>query len=114
LPAALAPALAELALHPEIDRARIAIDKLGSLGGKEATRTLVDIAARGDKRRAELAAAALEGRADAVGPLAELLSTTDEIERARLALKVLRPRLAELTAKHVDALVEASVKRLRE
>lgn len=112
LPASLAPALAELALHRELDRARIAIDKLGSLGGGKATETLVDIVARGDKRRAELAAEAVKDRADGLAPLVELLASTDELERARLVRNVLRPRVADLTPAMRRKLAEAGIARL--
>ncbi|MCB9594900.1 MAG: HEAT repeat domain-containing protein [Sandaracinaceae bacterium] len=114
VPATHAPALARLALHPDLSRAQMAIEKLGSLGGKGATETLVEIVARGDKRRAELAAAALEDRADALAPLVELLAKTDEQERAKLLRQALRSRLGGLTpamkkqlaSRAVEALVE--------
>jgi HEAT repeat protein len=112
LPAALAPALAELALHRELDRARIAIDKLGSLGGGKATETLVEIVARGDKRRAEIAAEAVKDRKDAVAPLAALLAEVTEEERARLVRQVLRPRAAELTPAMRKAIAEAGIAKL--
>lgn len=112
LPAALAPALAELALHEELDRARIAIDKLGSLGGGKATETLVEIVARGDKRRAELAADAVEDRGDAVAPLARLLASTEEEERARLVRNVLRSRVAELTPAMRKTIAAAGIAKL--
>ncbi len=112
LPASLAPALAELALHRELDRARIAIDKLGALGGGKATETLVEILARGDKRRAELAADALKDRADAVAPMAELLAREKELEPARLVAKVLRPRVGELTNAMRKKLVDAGIAHL--
>jgi hypothetical protein len=112
LPASLAPALSELAMHRELERARIAIDKLGSLGGAQATETLVDILARGDKRRAELAASALESRADATGPLVDLLAATPELERAKLVRQVLKPRLDSLAAPQRKKLLDAGVKRL--
>lgn len=112
LPAALAPALAELALHRELDRARIAIDKLGSLGGGKATETLVEIVARGDKRRAEIAAEAVKDRKDAVAPLAALLAEVTEEERARLVRQVLRPRAAELTPAMREAIAEAGIAKL--
>jgi HEAT repeat protein len=97
LPASLAPALSELALHKELERARIAIEKLGTMRGATATETLVDILARGDKRRAELAADAIKDRPDAVAPLAALLAETSELERARLAAKVIKPHVKDLT-----------------
>ncbi len=112
LPASLAPALADLALHPDLDRARIAIDKLGSLGGAKVTETLVDILARGDKRRAELAADALKDRADNVAPLVDLLASTSELERARLVRNVLRPRVDDLTPAMQKKLAAAGVEKL--
>lgn len=112
LPASLAPALSELALHRELDRARIAIDKLGSLGGTKATETLVDIVARGDKRRAELAAEAVKDRADAVAPLVDLLASTGELERARLVRHVLRPRVSELSPAMRKKLAQAGIAKL--
>jgi len=113
LPAKHAPALARLALHDDFARAQMAIDKLGSLGGKQSTATLVDIVAQGDKRRAELAAEAVADRPDAVAPLVDLLATTAEAERAKLVRHALRPRIdglkpamkKKLTASAVKALV---------
>ena len=112
LPAALAPQLAALALHRELDRARIAIDKLGSLGGSKATETLVEIVARGDKRRAEIAAEAVKERKDAVAPLAALLAEVTEEERARLVRQVLRPRASELTPAMRKSIAAAGIARL--
>ncbi|MGE0789973.1 MAG: HEAT repeat domain-containing protein [Sandaracinaceae bacterium] len=88
LPASLAGKLSALALHPDIERARFAIEKLGSMSGAAATQTLVEIVAEGDRRRAELAAAALEKREDALGPLVDLLAKTPELERAKLIHRV--------------------------
>ena len=112
LPASLAPALSALALHREIDRARIAIDKLGTLGGKQATETLVDIVARGDKRRAEMAAGALEGRDDATAPLVALLAETSELERAKLVARALESRRDALSPAMRKKLLQGGVARL--
>ncbi|MBX3275660.1 MAG: HEAT repeat domain-containing protein [Sandaracinaceae bacterium] len=109
VPAAHAPALARLAHHPDLSRAEMAIEKLGSLGGAGATQTLVEIVGRGDKRRAELAAAALEPRADALGPLVELLTSTDELERAKLVRQAIKPRLSKLTPAMKKALAARAV-----
>jgi len=43
VPGTHAPALARLALHPDLSRAQMAIEKLGSLGGKGATETLAKV-----------------------------------------------------------------------
>ncbi|MEZ4335497.1 MAG: HEAT repeat domain-containing protein [Sandaracinaceae bacterium] len=112
VPGTHAPALARLALHQDLSRAQMAIDKLGSLGGKGATETLVDIVARGDKRRAELAAAALESRDDATAPLVELLAKSDELERAKLVRQALKPRLERLTPAMKKAIAVAAVEAL--
>lgn len=109
LPASLAPALSDLALHRELDRARIAIEKLGTIKGATATETLVDIVARGDKRRAEMAADALKDRGDTVAPLAALLADTRELERARLAAKVLKPHVGDLTPAMRRKIAAASI-----
>jgi HEAT repeat protein len=112
LPASMAPALADLALHPDVDRARIAIEKLGALGGGKATETLVEIVGRGDKRRSELAADALKDRSDAIAPLADLLTETEEVERARLIAKVLRPKIGDITPAMRKKLAQAGIERL--
>jgi len=113
LPASLAAPLTQLALHKDIERARMAIEKLGSLGGGKATETLIEIVKRGDKRRAELAAAALEARKDALAPLVTLFASADELERSRLLRRALESRHDELTgpmrARLLDAAVEALV-----
>ena len=112
VPPAHASAICELAMHRELDRARMAIDKLRSIEGTQASETLVDIVARADKRRAELAADALEDRDDALRPLAKLMATVTELERAKLVRRALEPRLDRLTAAQRKAILNASVARL--
>ncbi|HJL16872.1 MAG TPA: HEAT repeat domain-containing protein [Sandaracinaceae bacterium LLY-WYZ-13_1] len=112
LPGTYAPALAKLAFHPELERARIAIDKLGTLGGKKATETLVEIVARGDKRRAELAGEAVKERDDARPALVRLMAETEERERAKLVRHVLRPHVDALGPALRGALIDAGVERL--
>lgn len=112
VPAVHAPALARLALHTDLSRAQMAIEKLGALGGKAATETLVEIVARGDKRRAELAAAALETREDALAPLVELLATSEELERSKLLRHALKPRLEAVTPAMKKRLAAAAVEAL--
>ncbi len=110
LPAALAPELSALTHHPDLERARIAIDKLASMRGAAATRTLVGIVAEADKRRAELAAEAIADRSDAVAPLAEALAATGEPERAKLLGRVLGD--AKLPAPLRTKLLQAGVAKL--
>lgn len=110
VPERLAPKLSALALHPDFDRARMAIDKIGSLSGKKVSETLVGIVADGDKRRAELAAEALEGRKDAVAPLAKALANTDELERAKLIARAVSG--AKLAPAAKKALLDAGAAQL--
>src|SRR5690606_21066018 len=74
--------------------------------------TLGEIVARGDKRRAEIAADALEDRKDSIAPLAALLATVKEEERARLVRQMLRPRASELTPAMRKKIAEAGIAKL--
>ena len=112
LPGAVAAELAELADHPEPARAQVAIDKLGTMAGPEVTAALTRLLEAGDARRAELAAAALEGRPDAVEPLVALLATVASDARARLVRRALDGRSAELSQAAREELVRGAVERL--
>ena len=112
VPASLASEIIEIALHPELDRARIGIDKLGTIDGASASATLVEIIARGDRQRAELAIDALEGRTDAVKPLAKLLGAADDPRRSKLARRALERLDPKIGAAVFKAIAEPALSRL--
>ncbi len=98
LPARAATRVARLAAHPDIERARFVIEQLGRQRTDETARLLVEVlVGADDRRRAELAAQALEGRTDAATHLANALIEAKEPDRARVLRHVLRPMASELS-----------------
>lgn len=107
IPGSAAKRLERLTVHPDVERARIAIEMVSRQSGEAHAAVLVNVlATTRDKRRAEIAAASLvsagdEGsgqspgsspvRADAVSPLAKALLESDDPDRAWLLRNVLRP-----------------------
>ena len=87
----------KLAEHPDFDRARLAIEHLGRQRDPGATRVLVAVAERGERRRAELAVALLAGKPDLGAALAKALAAATDADRAKLLARALAPRLRELT-----------------
>jgi len=109
---ALASRFAVLAAHPDMERARIAIEKLGSEKGAESTKVLARLLSAKDTRRVELAAAALEHRKDAVPYLVDALAETGDAEHARLFRRILRPHASRITPAMRKKLIEASAEKL--
>jgi HEAT repeat protein len=98
LPAKIAGELDPLLAHPDLERARVAIDLLAHRKEASASAALVSVVESHDLRRARIAAEALRERADAVVPLAEALARGSDPERVRLLGRVLRPHARSLTA----------------
>jgi HEAT repeat protein len=117
LPAKHAARIARLATHPDLERARIAIEKLARQPGMEVTRALVEIlaasvAAGVDRRRGELAGRALEGRKDAGPAIAAALAAATDADRANALRQALRPHLETLAPAMKKKLVQVALERV--
>ncbi|UJR86172.1 HEAT repeat domain-containing protein [Sandaracinus amylolyticus] len=112
LPAKHAGRIARLAAHPDPERARIAIEKLSRQPGGEVTKALVEVVAKADRRRGELAAKALETRDDAGPALATALAAETDADRANTLRYALRPHTKKLPPAARKKLVEAALARL--
>jgi len=119
LPAKHAARISRLAMHPDFERARIALEKLTRQPGPEVTKALVDllagsVAAGADRRRGELATKALEGREDAGPALATALASATDADRANVLRQALRPHLKSLTTATKKKLVQIALERVAE
>lgn len=112
LPKKHAGRIAKIAAHPDLERARAAIDKLAQETAPEATRALVDVVAKLDRRRGELAQKALEGRADAGPLLIEAFLAEKDADRANSLRLALRPHLKSVTGPAKKKLVQAALDRI--
>lgn len=88
--------LRRLLASPDPERVRFVIDLLGRAPGGEAAKMLVDVLTRLDRRYAEPAASALEGKEDAAPALARALLETQDRDRAWTLRNVLRPLAKQL------------------
>jgi HEAT repeat protein len=120
--------LQKLLTHPDLDRARFAMEMLGRQDGAAPARLLVDVlASTRDKRRAELAASCLlqreDGQAggapgtlpvrdDAVPPLARALLETEDADRAWMLRSVLRPSAKKVASALSTQMLATATKRL--
>ncbi len=102
----------KLVAHPDIDRVRFVIEQLGRQKGVDAARVLVKLLATGDKRRAELAGAALGANDDAVALLAKALLDATDADRAWMIRNVLRPSAKKIGAPVRKQLLESAIERL--
>jgi HEAT repeat protein len=112
LPKKHAGRIAKIAAHPDPERARMAIEKLAQESAPEATRALVDVVAKLDRRRGELAQSALEGRADAGPLLIEAFLAEKDADRANSLRLALRPHLKTVTGPAKKKLVQAALERI--
>ncbi len=128
LPATAARRLEKLTLHPDLERARIAIEMVGRQAGEAHAAVLVNVVATTrDKRRAEIAASCLSAprddggpsaagsapvRGDAVAPLVKALLSTADPDRAWLLRNVLRPSAREVPAALKKQLLSATLARM--
>ncbi len=111
LPAGVSKRLEKLVAHPDIDRARFVIEQLGRQGDQDAARILAKVLCESDRKRAEIAAAALVGKEVAVPLLAKALLATTDADRAWMIRNVLRP-MAKKVAKPIQKeLLEEAVDR---
>jgi hypothetical protein len=105
--------LLRLVDHPELERSRFVIERLGAQRDADAGRLLAGIVARtADRRRAELAARALEGNGAAAQPLARALLEVEDADRAWLAAGVLRGIAEHVSAAARTQLLESAMARL--
>ena len=114
LPASAAKRVEKLIAHPDFERARFVLEMLGRQSDFEATRLLVHALCTLEKKRAELASAALQGREDAVSPLAKALLETTDPDRAWLLRNVLRPVAKKISPALRKQLLERAMDRLGE
>lgn len=109
--------IARLATHADLERARIAYEKLARQPGADITKALVgllagSVVAGADRRRGELAAKAIEGRADAGTALAEALAEATDADRANILRQSLRPHLKALSPAMKKRLVAVALERV--
>jgi HEAT repeat protein len=112
LPAGAAKRLEALIAHPEIERARFVLEMLGRQKDAEASKTLVKAACTLERKRAEIAAAALAGREDAAPLLAKALLDASDVDRAWILKGVLKPLAKKLTPAMRKAMLETAMERL--
>jgi hypothetical protein len=109
---AQAQRMEKLLHHPEIDRARFAIEQLGRQQGADAGKLLVGVLATGDKKRAELAANALHDNLDAVPFLTKALLEATDADRAWQIRNVLRPFAKKIGAAAKKQILEEAIEGL--
>jgi hypothetical protein len=114
LPPRHAGRIARLAVHPDPERARIAIEKLARQPGPEVTKALVEVVAKAERRRGELAAKALETRDDAGPALATALAAETDPDRASTLRFALEPHVKKLPPAARKKLAAAALERLAE
>jgi HEAT repeat protein len=128
VPGSIAKRLEKLTLHPDLERARLAIEMVGRQSGEAHAAVLVHVVATTqDKRRAEIAAACLASpasddiprlpgtspvRADAVAPLVKALVASTDPDRAWLLRNVLRPSAKDLPKRTSQELLGAALSRM--
>lgn len=112
LSASQAKRLEKLLHHPEIERARFVIEQLGRQRGADAGKLLTSVLATGDKKRAELAAAALHDNLDAVPFLTKALLEATDADRAWHIRNVLRPFSKKITGAAKKQILEEAVEGL--
>ena len=112
LPGGLAQRLTKLVAHPDPERARFVIDLLGRQKGGDAVRVLVNAAGTMERRRAEMAASALEGKEDAVPLLAKALLEAKDADRAWTLRNALRPMAKKMAPAIRKQLLQTALDRL--
>lgn len=105
--------LEKLAVHADFDRARFVLDLLGRMGGNEAARVLTKVLTQAtDRRYAEVAAASLGGKEDAVPALAKALLETTDPDRAWVLRNVLRPTAKKISSALRKQILDEAITRL--
>jgi hypothetical protein len=106
--------LEKLVSHPELERARFVIEQLGRQRGPDAAKVLVKVLRESDKRRAEIASAALAFNDDAVPLLGKALLETTDVDRAWMIRNVLRPTAKKISPAVRKQLLETAMSRLED
>jgi HEAT repeat protein len=114
LPSGMAKRVEKLSVHPDFERARFVLEMLGRQPDADATRVLVHATCTLERKRAEIAATALGGRDDAVGPLAKALLETKDVDRAWLLRNVLRPSAKKIPSALRKQILDLAMDRLGE
>jgi HEAT repeat protein len=111
LPSGMSKRLEKLVGHSDPDRARFVIEQLGRQGDADAARILIKVLTSSDRKRAELAAAALAGKDEAVPLLAKALLDSTDVDRGWLIRNVLRPSAKKVTPAVRKQLLETAIER---
>jgi HEAT repeats len=106
------PMLRALALHPNDDRARFAIEKLRTLGGAKPAGVLVEVVALARKHLAAEARDALQTMKEAIEPTLGAVLASEDPDRARLLGELLIARKGELSPAGKKKILDALVGRL--
>jgi hypothetical protein len=114
LPEGLARNLEKLLAHPDPERVRFVVELLGRQKGGDALKVLVNTVCTMERRRAEMAAQALEGRVEAVPLLAKALLETKDVDRAWVMRNVLRPLAQKVAPAMRKQLLAKAMDRLRD
>ncbi len=106
--------LKKLADHPDFERARIVIEKLGQQRDAAAAKLLVPIIVSSEKRRAEIAARVIASNPDAAPSLARALLDARDPDRRWMIRSVLAPIASKIPAGLRKQILETGVERLAE
>ena len=112
LPPSADARLRKLVFHQDGERASFVLRQLASRHGSDATKLLVAALSHPDRRRADLAAEALEDRSDARQALVAALADGIDPEAAKRIRHVLKPMAKDLTAAQRKKLLEAAITKL--
>lgn len=102
------------AVHPDIERARFAIDKLAEQEDAASAKVLGELLVTSDRGRFDQALRALEKREDALVPLCEALLVVEDPERAWLIRKAVVGKTQALSPALRKALLQLACDRLAE
>ncbi|MFO0722590.1 MAG: HEAT repeat domain-containing protein [Myxococcota bacterium] len=114
LSTANAKAVEKLLLHPDIERARFAIEQLGRQKDGDSAKLLVRVVQGPDKKRAELALAQLATLEEGTNPLAKALLEIQDPDRAWAVRNVLRPLAKKVSGAVRRQLLDAALERMVE
>lgn len=111
VPASAAKRLNKLVVHPDLERGRFILEQLGRQNDADAAKVLVDVLQNGDRKRAEIAAAAIGENEHAVPMLAKLMLELTDGDRMWLVRNVLRPNAKKVPTATRKSLLETATKR---
>jgi hypothetical protein len=111
IPASALKQLHKLIAHPDLERGRFVIEHLGRQKDADAAKALVEVLTKSDKKRAEIAAAAIVENEHAVPLLAKALLELSDADRMWMIRNVLRPNAKKIGPAVRKALLELAMKR---